>query len=154
MSIIIKNKKTMIKIKDEVLNLISNYKQSKKEDYESGGILIGYETIDGNIIIEFATQPFPNDIRKKNSFERIDSKHNEFLDKLWKENGEIYMYVGEWHTHPEDYPKYSLKDKRNWKNISCNMSPYKEKYIHIIVGNKGIGIWIYETMSKRIYKIY
>lgn len=154
MSIVAMNRKTMIKITDEVLSLINQYKQLKKEDCESGGILIGYETIDGNIIIEFATKPFEKDIQKRNSFNRIDAKHNEFLDKLWRENGNIHMYIGEWHTHPEDYPKYSLKDKCNWKNISYKMSPYKEEYIHIIVGNKSIAIWTYETSTKKIDKIY
>ena len=59
--------------------------------------------------------------------------------------------MGEWHTHPEDYPNYSFKDKKNWIKIGGKLN--KDKFIHIIVGNKSIGVWEYDSNNKQIVKI-
>ena len=64
-----------IKISDEVLELFNRYRQLKKNDCEAGGILIGRENIDsGNLIIEYATEPYKRDKRTRYSFIRKDKK--------------------------------------------------------------------------------
>ena len=47
-------------------------------------------------------------------------------------HGEI-SYLGEWHTHPEDFPKPSIVDKQEWNNIKS-----KRKYpiFFLIIGRK------------------
>lgn len=153
MEFIITTKDKKIKIKESVVNKIKSYIQLKKNSLEAGGILIGYETVDGDIIIEYATEPYKGDKRKRNFFYRKDSKHNEILDKIWEQEGRIHMYIGEWHTHPENRPLYSYQDKENWIKISEQMPQKKECYIHIIVGITDIRCWQYNTKDEEIIRI-
>lgn len=151
MSVTILNLGYKIKIKDEVIYTMKSYKQLKITDCEAGGMLIGYETLNGDIIIEYATKPYRWDKRSRYSFYRKDKKHNRILQSIWKKQGNIHIYMGEWHTHPEDYPKYSSQDKNNWIQIGDKMD--KEKFIHIILGNNEVGIWKYNANTKEILKI-
>ena len=50
MDIIIATKDNNIKIKQSVVNKMKGYIQFDKKSFEAGGILIGYETVDGDII--------------------------------------------------------------------------------------------------------
>ncbi|MGL5634042.1 MAG: Mov34/MPN/PAD-1 family protein [Sarcina sp.] len=151
MSVTILNLGCKIKIKDEVINIIKVYKQLKTTDCEAGGMLIGYETLNGDIIIEYATKPYRWDVRSRYTFNRRDKKHNRILQSIWKEQGNIHVYMGEWHTHPENYPNYSSQDKNNWIKIGSEMS--KDNFIHLILGNNEIGIWNYNVNNKKITKI-
>lgn len=151
MSVTISNLGYKIKIKDEVINIMKSYKQLQTSDCEAGGMLIGYETLNGDIIIEYATKPYRWDKRSRYSFYRKDKKHNRILQSIWEKQGNIHVYIGEWHTHPEDYPKYSSQDKNNWIQIGDKMD--KEKFIHIILGKNEIGIWKYNANTEKILKI-
>ena len=51
----------------------------------------------------------------------------------------VYAYWGEWHTHPEDIPHYSIIDLKNWKRIGKE-DPKGVQY-HIIAGRKAFSIW-------------
>ncbi len=155
MSITIDLKSNKIKIDDSVVSLINNYKQLNKNDCEAGGILIGRENKEsGNIIIEYGTEPYDTDKRTRTSFIRRDKQHIKFYNSLYEKHNGIYAYIGEWHTHPEDYPNYSSIDIKNWKKISrCNDDKGK-KYYHLILGNKEIRLWEYTYNSKDAKRIY
>lgn len=156
MSITIQLNDRSIKLSDEVLVLLNKYRQLKKNDYEAGGILIGRENIDsGNLIIEYATEPYKEDKRTRYSFIRKDKTHIEFFNKLYNETRNIYCYIGEWHTHPEKNPSYSTIDIKNWRKIANSNSNNKEKvYYHLIVGEDAISIWEYCLLNNNIKKIY
>ncbi|KOY65396.1 Mov34/MPN/PAD-1 family protein [Clostridium sporogenes] len=153
MSITIDLENKKIKIEDSVINLMNSYKQVHEEDCEAGGILIGRENIDtGNVIIEYATEPCKKDKRERNYFHRKDKKHIEVYNNLYKKHNSIYAYIGEWHTHPEDYPTYSYIDINNWRRITRINSDKKKIYYHVIVGNKDLRIWEYNVKQiKRVY---
>ncbi|MDB2121513.1 MAG: Mov34/MPN/PAD-1 family protein [Clostridium sp.] len=151
MSVIISSFGYKIKIKSEVIKILKSYRQLSMNDCEAGGILIGYETLSGDIIIEYATKPLRKDGRTRISFNRVDKRHNKILKSIWTKQGNIHVYMGEWHTHPEPYPNYSSQDRMNWIQIGDKMN--KSKFIHIIVGNKEVGVWEYKANDKRILKI-
>lgn len=155
MSITIELEDKKIKLTSEVINLINSYRQLSLYACEAGGILIGRENKEsGNLIIEYATEPFAKDKRTRTSFLRKDNKHVEFYNKLYKEHKGIYAYFGEWHTHPEEVPNYSCMDIRNWRKIS-QMNEDKEKiYYHVIAGTKDIRVWQYSYVTKQAYRIY
>lgn len=155
MCIVIELKNKKIKIEDNVLNLINSYKQLNRRDCEAGGILIGRENKEsGNIIIEYASEPYEKDKRTRTSFYRQDKKHVEFYNDLYSKNNEIYAYIGEWHTHPEDYPNYSSKDINNWKRISKINNDKEKVYYHLILGNKEIRVWEYIYNLKDAKRVY
>lgn len=144
-----------IKIDSNVVSLMSSYRQLNRKDLEAGGILIGRENKEtGNIIVEHVTEPYDKDKRERYFFYRKDKRHIEIFNTLYQENKSIYAYIGEWHTHPEDYPTYSCIDIKNWEKI-CKINSDKTKvYYHIIVGNKDIRVWEYQYKLRKAIRIY
>ena len=137
-----------VKITEEIINLFKRYRQVEKEP-EAGGILIGRENAGNtNLVIDFITEPMPEDQRYRYKFLRKDTGHINFFQKLYSENEGIYRYIGEWHTHSENIPHYSFIDSYNWKRIGKEMKS-KQQY-HIIVGIQEIGIWEYDAVIKEI----
>ncbi|MFZ5969396.1 MAG: Mov34/MPN/PAD-1 family protein [Bacillota bacterium] len=155
MSITIELKNKKIKFDNSVVILMNSYRQLSLKDYEAGGILIGRENKEtGNLIIEYATIPYEKDKRTRAFFYRKDKQHIEFYNKLYNENNGIYAYIGEWHTHPEDYPNYSYADIKNWGSIAKRNEDKGKIYYHVIVGNKEIRIWEYQYTLKDAKRIY
>ena len=138
-----------LKFTEGIIKIFENYRQVGKEP-EAGGILIGREDKNnGNIIIEYATSPMENDVRKRYRFYRKDEGHIDYYNKIYKESNEIYAYIGEWHTHPEEFPTPSLIDKKNWKKIWNKKN--NGDLFNVIVGTKEIRIWKCNLKIERIY---
>ena len=155
MCIIIDLEDKKIKINESIVKFISCYKQLNRKDCEAGGILIGRENKEtGNIIIEYATEPYDKDKRKRTSFYRKDKIHIEYYNRLYEDYNGIYAYIGEWHTHPENYPNYSSVDINSWKKIAKSNKDKEKKYYHLIVGIKEIRVWEYSYGSKYAERIY
>lgn len=155
MNLLIDMSTCKLKIEAIVLDNIMSYRQINPSDTEAGGILVGrVNKGSGNIIIEYCSNPLPEDKRTRLSFLRKDKRHIEFYTKLNEESKGIYAYMGEWHTHPEDYPNYSSIDLKNWKSIAKKMRISGKEYIHIIVGRKSFGVWCYSETAKRVVKLY
>jgi len=141
-----------IKFNKSIFDIMRKYIQAEDKATEAGGIIIGRENMGNkNIIIEYITEPMPLDKRTRYSYSRKDKGHINYYNKIYDDYDCIYAYIGEWHTHPEKFPKYSIIDKNNWNRIgdeNSNLNQY-----HIIVGTKSIGIWEYSYKQKYIKKI-
>ncbi len=136
-----------IKIEDNVLARIRLFCQIKNNMPESGGILAGRENISNdNMIIENITEPMASDYQSRCRFTRKDPGHITFFQKLYRENNGTVRYIGEWHTHPEDVPHYSIIDLKNWKKIYRNAIEKQSQY-HLIAGRKAIVIWKYSALN-------
>ncbi|MEQ1935618.1 MAG: Mov34/MPN/PAD-1 family protein [Fimbriimonadaceae bacterium] len=85
---------------------------------EAGGILIGAHR-GSHIEINDCTQPLPKDIRTRTGFYRRDPGHQASALAAWKASSGTDTFVGEWHTHPEDYPRYSFIDRVTWGTLMC-----------------------------------
>ncbi len=117
---------------EEVINTLKKFQQNNHNTVESGGLLLG--KIRGeHFEITQITIPYSKDKLSKFSFERNDPKHIKFMNSLKKNSFGEVSYLGEWHTHPEDFPKPSTVDKREWNNIRN-----KRKYFvfFLIIGRK------------------
>lgn len=149
---VIHDKDRNLKFCNNTLQLMRKYVQKENKSNEAGGILIGRENA-GNtdLIIEFVTEPMPKDRRSRCRFMRKDTGHIQFFEKLYNENAEIYGYIGEWHTHPEFIPHYSSIDLKNWRKIGKKMKTGIQ--YHLIVGIQEIGVWKYDTVTKKITQI-
>ena len=126
----------LIHLLPDVISVFDAYIQRNLSDPESGGILLG--TVHGpHIEVAHATPPFPTDRRTRCSFERGSKGHTEVADRLWGESRGIVRYLGEWHTHPEDYPSPSGIDLREWR-VSAEKRTDGRSMIGLIVGRRGI----------------
>ena len=131
---------------------MEKYIQRENTSCEAGGLLIGRENSGNtNLVIEFVTEPMLKDQRSRCRFLRKDIGHVHFFEKLYKENEGIYGYIGEWHTHPENIPHYSIIDSKNWRKIGKKMKGGKQ--YHVIVGIQEIGIWKYDSVTKKIIQV-
>lgn len=138
--VIVERDNKKIKICNQVLRTICKHIQLQSSDAEAGGIIVGRENRgNNNVVLEYSTEPMKNDVRTRTRYLRKDSGHVEYYKQLYNENNGIYAYYGEWHTHPEDKPCYSLTDLVNWKKIARG-DPKGIQY-HIIAGRKYLTIW-------------
>jgi len=78
------------------------------------------------------------------------------MDKIWENSDFETLYLGEWHTHREDYPNPSQIDICNWRKIACKgqNSPWM---LFIIVGMSEYRIWtidngIVNLLSREVIK--
>ena len=132
-----------IKISEKLLLSIKTHIQDDYSKSESGGVLIARENIsNSNLVIEHMTTPFANDIQSRLRYIRQDKRHVKVFQKLHQKNAGIYFYIGEWHTHPEQIPNYSLIDENNWKRIAKESSEATAFY-HLIAGTIAFRIWKY-----------
>lgn len=134
-------------IERQLFDIILPYKQFKINAHEAGGILLGYRR-DPHIHITEATAPHPKDSRARFRFLRHKAFHQRIALKRWKESDETLDYVGEWHTHPEDFPVPSAIDLKEWM-IILKSSP--RPMIFIILGR--VTSWIGIGFSNKIVEI-
>lgn len=100
-------------IEPEVIKRIQNYKQMKLKSREAGGILIGAYRGD-HIHITSLTIPGQLDKQTRTSFHRRSPHHQGSALKSWINSKRVSTWIGEWHTHPEDYPMPSIIDIESW----------------------------------------
>lgn len=132
-----------IDIKDSVLCVFKKHIQIHNKANEAGGILIG-EVFDNLIVITDCSVPNQFDKSSRNNFIRAYKPAQKFIDKhFFKSNG-TKIYLGEWHTHPEDIPSPSNLDITSFtKTIELNKLNSNIHFM-IIVGIKSIYISIYK----------
>lgn len=103
-----------IRIDHSVLETISYYRQSRSHSRPEGcGIIIG-EVRDKSLWVKDISRPCISDIRSNYRFLRTVDGHQLFLNNLHDISGGYLRYIGEWHTHPELYPKPSNADYLGW----------------------------------------
>ena len=101
----------IIHIDDGVLSLLDSYKQTKKRDNESGGILLGQVRGKHVYVLRISIPGYP-DKATKTSFTRDKKKAQLVIDHEFANSGGKTIYLGEWHTHPEQIPTPSGTDKK------------------------------------------
>ncbi|MDV5860594.1 hypothetical protein DT381_02275 [Pseudomonas aeruginosa] len=122
----------LVVVNSSVMDLVTRYRQAGKKDSESGGILIGIRRGE-HFEVTAATMPQISDKRSRFRFERVEKGHSDLLKRHWLESKGEENYLGEWHTHPEDYPSPSNLDLSEWQRAATH---HKCSLIMIIVGRK------------------
>jgi len=121
---------------------IQKYLQHEMSAAEAGGVLLGRLILNSNdVIIDDVTIPSKVDKRNRFFFWRSRKTAQEQVNEAWKESYQTRVYLGEWHTHPEDDPSPSCVDKKNWRRIVRNARYEQESLFFIIAGRKTIRIW-------------
>lgn len=108
---------TLVIFPTTLINTLDKHKQLYSRDLESGGIIIGKRR-SSNMEIVAITTPQCNDRRSRCRFDRKEFGHDIILGEYWSQSNGEDNYLGEWHTHPEDFPTPSLTDLSTWKAMS------------------------------------
>jgi integrative and conjugative element protein (TIGR02256 family) len=118
------------------------FRQLNTDQKEAGGILLGrlIEATD-DVIVDEVTSPNKADRRGRFFFFRKRNTTQQRINTAWKESAHTRVYLGEWHTHPEDDPSPSGVDIENWSRIGRTARYEQEFLFFIIVGITTIRVW-------------
>lgn len=118
------------------------HRQLQAGDKEAGGVLLGRLIRDtSDVVVDVVSSPSPEDRRNRFSFFRARKPAQHAVDRAWRESGQVVIYLGEWHTHPEDDPSPSCIDQRDWKRIVAKASFEQDFLLFMIVGRVAFQAW-------------
>lgn len=132
-----------IVITEEVLTKMVRHIQIGVKDPESGGVLTGV-ILDGEIQVKNCSVPTKHDKRSRYNFVRSAKSAQAFINKRFASSGGTEVYLGEWHTHPEDHPMPSRIDIIDFKKTIQISKINSETTLMIIVGKKDFYIGVYK----------
>ncbi len=119
-----------ILVAETVAARISDFVERDGGALEAGGVLLGLRR-DPHIEVISATFPSAGDVRRRYRFSRACKSHQRAATRAWKESGNLIDYVGEWHTHPEDWPTPSSLDRIE---LLRRAREHGESLVELIVG--------------------
>ena len=137
-----------VEVAQAVVALFGRWRQVRWYDAEAGGVLLG-RCLEGsgNHVIDGAGEPTPLDWRSRFRFERALESGQSTVDAAWERSSGTQIYLGEWHTHPEDVPCPSARDTENWRYISREARYYSDLLFFPIVGRKSMRLWCMERVT-------
>lgn len=100
---------------------------------ETGGILIGYRSETGNLVVIEATEPGPNAVCTESRFERDIEYCQKKLTESSIRLGLKGQYVGEWHFHPKIGNQPSIRDIRSLSEIANQINYATDEPLMIIL---------------------
>ncbi|EOX4177076.1 Mov34/MPN/PAD-1 family protein [Vibrio cholerae] len=112
--VLLANNGSRILIEEYALSSVQKFRQLKPSDPEAGGILIG-EYRGDDLRIVAVTLPGKRDLRSRCNFGRRSHHHQKQAYNSWLCSNHTQSHVGDWHTHPQDYPTPSALDYQEWK---------------------------------------
>lgn len=136
----------LVVITEHILTVLDRYKQAKIQDNEAAGVLLG-EKRGKHIVITDLSEPGLGDLRQRSLVDRRGKHHQQKVDDCFHLSGGTVNYVGEWHTHPEDYPQPSQQDRSSW---SKNLKQCAPKIV-LIVGIKDF--WLGKIIGTKLSKL-
>ncbi len=132
-------------ITDQALAVFNQFKQTNKKN-EQGGILLG-EVRENEIRITKVSVPTIFDKSSRYRFNRNKKSAQIIVDYEFYNSQGKTIYLGEWHTHPENYPTPSNTDRKMIKAQFDKNFTNEEFLFMIIVGLKNLYVSIYDGIS-------
>ena len=120
----------------DVLLLISKFKQLKQKQHEAGGILLG-QVKENRIYITRISFPSNQDKSSRFSFSRNKNYAQVIIDYEFYNSNKKTIYLGEWHTHPEDIPWASKIDEKMIRDQFLKNRLNEPFILQYIEGRKG-----------------
>ena len=120
---------------------------------EAGGLLLGRHLVDSkHLAVDENSVPMQGDKRSRTSFFR-GVGHEKYAHACWERSDQTCGYIGNWHTHPEPYPKPSMIDIGDWMNVLEKDVYEGDKLYFIIVGTKELACWEGELNTMILTKL-
>jgi len=129
-----------VKISKEVLERMFFYIQDDIVKTEAGGILLGYYFDENNFSVIDISIPTKEDKASRYGFVRSRKTAQKKISERFKESEGKIIYLGEWHTHPEDYPTPSWIDRKSILERFKRDVLNSNIIFTIIIGRKGFYI--------------
>jgi len=125
---------------EKAIACLRRYRQRNSKAREAGGMLLD-RLIDAtqDIVVDEVTTPTPLDKRGRFFFVRDRLLAQRRVHIAWNESGHTRLYLGEWHSHPEDDPLPSKQDLKNWRRIGRAADYEQDFLLFVIVGRRNTG---------------
>lgn len=122
-----------ILFKERVIEHMARYRQLSWYSREAGGQLFGSFTSNEVLVLK-ATGPYRGDQRGRSSYRSNPQAAQQAIDR---QAGEGLFYLGEWHTHPEEYPVASTTDHSAMEKLRRASKTRLETLLMVIQGREG-----------------
>lgn len=122
-----------LKIHDDVMRVFLDFIQNSACDKEAGGVLTG-KIFENHIEVISCSKPSKLDKRSRYNFIRSHKAAQGFINKVFYHSNGSEIYLGEWHTHPEETPTPSETDIISFKRTITENKLNSEFHFMIIVG--------------------
>ncbi|MFW2135495.1 Mov34/MPN/PAD-1 family protein [Chryseobacterium sp. TY4] len=131
-----------ISLSKEVIFIFKKYIQNDAKKPESGGVLTGkiYENL---VDILNCSEPSHLDKRSRYNYNRSHKSAQKYINEKFEESGGEEIYLGEWHTHPEDIPSPSCTDVKSFNKTLNKNKLNSDIHFMIIIGITHLYIGIY-----------
>lgn len=100
---------------------------------ETGGLLLGYTTPNGEVVIRDVVLGGPKAKRTRDGFVPDAAWQEADLARRYRASGRMDWYLGDWHTHPEGGTLVSHKDRRTARRIATSPDARVPKPIMLIL---------------------
>jgi integrative and conjugative element protein (TIGR02256 family) len=127
---------------DEGLENVMRTIRAEHLPNEAGGILVGYYDLNlGTVVIVDALPPPSDSEATPHSFERGIEGLEAAISEISKRTAGVVGYIGEWHSHPDNYPaKPSSDDLFQLSYLAQGMAEDGLPAIQVIVNDTDITI--------------
>lgn len=138
----------MFEIKESVLERFQTYRQTYGN--EVGGVLTGSIISDDRYRLSNVSEPC-TEFNTSNRYccIRDAAKANDFIKKEFEVSNHTRVYMGEWHTHPENHPTPSVIDINSIIEIYNKSEIVIAGVVLVIVGLKSNYYGFYDGCSMR-----
>ncbi|MCC7389838.1 MAG: Mov34/MPN/PAD-1 family protein [Phycisphaerales bacterium] len=125
-----------------VIDHLRGHRQFAQDRPEAGGILLGRLILGtADVVVDEACGPSSHDRRSRHRFLRARRPAQETVDQAWTRSDGTLIYLGEWHTHPEDDPTPSCIDRRSWAHTVRRATLEQDFLLFVIVGRVSLRVW-------------
>lgn len=134
---------------ESVLAHMYTYAQRKRFQTEAGGEIYSPTPFYSSLVVDDITGPHPRDGRSRHSFNPDVETTTQARHAKYEKGRHA---VGLWHTHPERHPTPSNSDKTTTEEYLRAFSCDRERYLTVIIGNRGevpaMTVWSAEKCGK------
>ncbi len=132
-----------------VLNHVSRHRQSTPWAPEAGGQLFGTLNAE-RVFVTKASGPYFGDERSRYRYRSNPAAAQQAIEDQHKRG---LLYLGEWHTHAEDYPSASGLDDDAMRLLIANSQLNSDALLMMIVGRarsaEGLAVWSISSETSR-----
>ena len=107
---------------------------------ETGGVLVGYVACNNEPVVHAVIGAGPNALHLGVRFEPDHAWQCEQLDDLFERSSGQWVYLGDWHTHPNGSPTMSWLDRRTLRRIAKHSEARIERPL-MLIGGGSPGVW-------------
>ncbi|MEH6503328.1 MAG: Mov34/MPN/PAD-1 family protein [Cycloclasticus sp.] len=108
----------------------------KWEPYETGGVFMGYQADNNDLVVTDLIDAGKNSTHKHFRFSPDQDYQLKKIADVYKKSGGAITYLGDWHTHPNTTPELSWVDKRTLTKIALTPESKNLHPIMVILGGE------------------